>query len=589
MSFIKDCFRKILYKNLSHQINSLGAVCIQKSPEYIEWLDTAIIEFTNDFCDKRNLCSSPFIKMMNAAFNTDRFDILLKKYTSEYLGVLFNIVHDLPDSVEDGRFFLEDNPLNRGAIEVYEKRFGIKSGIIWRGQPALISRSINIIFRVLAVIYRSLRDGVVIGTKLKKHRVMREALWGLYEYGGFYFHDDFMVDGDRIKKDDLLLFSRGLPTDNLGKRIYDDAKNSPYGHFTLGELPIGIRQFFLRIIPKYVCCGSVALFRSAPSEDFSLFYSVYLFFTSLAVPYEKVFSNYKLDAELGQDYHSARHVPESIVCQNYGVRYYLFHWSDISMKIGSFLPSFLSCDKYLIWGIAHMRGSCKNNSIFMPTGYIFKKFIKDVIANRHDVLSGMGIEAKGTNKVISFFDESFGGEVSHASNSKLTAEHFINFWAAALETARTYSDSIVIIKPKEMDTLQLIPEEFKGRFLSIKKDVERLSNAYILDKGKWSFIEVIGVSDIVITQGMTSSATIALICGIDGLYLDEAIFDHHFRRYFKNTAVFDDSEKLLEKIGQIIKGKASVVAGIPQEVMRDFDAYDDARGIDRVRDVLIRG
>ena len=52
---------------------------------------------------------------------------------------------------------------------------------------------------------------------------MREAIWGLYGAYGYYFHDDFLVDNDKIKKEDLILFSRdGNPMNRGRTKAYDD-------------------------------------------------------------------------------------------------------------------------------------------------------------------------------------------------------------------------------------------------------------------------------------------------------------------------------------------------------------------------------
>lgn len=583
MSSYGKLFKRMLYKQLLHQVSSIGIVYRQKSSEYIDWIDNALVEYASEFTARYDLLSSPFIGIMNRAFRTRRFSFLLNRYIVDYLATLFNAVHESPSGA-DGYLPLEDNPLNRFAIEAYEKRFGRRPHVTWTRRPSLVSRFLNIISRVAAVIYRSMMDGFVTGTRIKKYKVMREALYGLYGVNGYYFHDDVLIDGEHIKEKDLLLFSRGVPTESFRKEGYHDAMESPYGHFTLGALPIGIKQFFQRVIPKYVYCGSIALFSEASSDNFSIFYSLYLFFTSLAIPYEKVFSNYMVDAELGHDYHCARHIPESIVCQSYGVRYYLMHWSDISGHVDRYLCSFLSCDKYFVWGKVHMITAQEDNSIFEPTGYIFKKFIKEVRSRRHEVLKEIGINARG--KIISFFDESFGGGDSFGSNAKMTAEHFVNFWKTALETAKTHREHTIVVKPKEMARYLWLDEPLRSEFLAVKKEIEALENACIVNEKKWSFIEVIGVSDIVITQGMFSSATIAIICGIDGLYLDEARYGHPFRELFKDKVVFDTSEALQEAVRLILDGKASALKYIPENVIREFDAYPDDKAVNRIAGIL---
>ena len=215
----------------------------------------------------------------------------------------------------------------------------------------------------------------------------------------------------------------------------------------------------------------------------------------------------------------------------------------------------------------------------MPTGYVFKRFIKEVIVNRSKILSEMNIEVRG--KIITFFDESFGGEC------KMTEDNYVTFWETALKLAIVEKNNTVVMKPKELKRYNSLSSDLKEKFLDIKSKMEKMPNVYIIDEKKWSFIEAIGVSDIVVTQGMTSSATIAIICGIEGLYLDQAQYNHLFLRLFKDRIVFDDHGKLLAMIHKIIEGNESPLRGIPEVVLRDFDTYNDDMGIERFRDALL--
>jgi hypothetical protein len=190
----------------------------------------------------------------------------------------------------------------------------------------------------------------------------------------------------------------------------------------------------------------------------------------------------------------------------------------------------------------------------------------------------MGIKKEGG--VISFFDESFGGEC------EMTEGDYLSFWETALCCAQNNKNRhTILLKPKR-DQLDRLSDTAKNIFLKIKEAITNLKNVYIIDSDRWSFIEAIGVSDVVVTQGMTSSSTIAIICGIEALYLDEFHFDHAFSRLFKDRIVFDDPQKLLSVANEIASGRSSVLNIIPQRVLRDFDAYDDDRAIERFRIIL---
>ncbi|MFC1621641.1 cytidylyltransferase domain-containing protein, partial [Candidatus Omnitrophota bacterium] len=435
----------------------------------------------------------------------------------------------------------------------------------------------SIFARIFKVFYLSLNKGLKFNMTTKRHKVMREATWGLYKMGGYYFHDDFLVDGEKIKKEDLLLFSRGVP-ETIGRlEAYDDAQKSPYRHFNLLSLSMGIVPFFTRVIPKYIISSSLLLFKEITSPFFSLYWSLHSYLIYNALPYEKLFSHFRITSELGHSHYSAGHVVESIVCQNYSTKYYLMHWSDHSLALIQYVFSFLGCDDFLSWGMAHINTLGVDAEPYVLTGYPFKRFIKEVASNRDKVLKDMGIRAKG--KIISFFDESFGGDC------KMTKEHYLSFWKTALGLAELEKDNTVLIKQKSAKYKRLSPE-MKKEFFAIKDKIHNMPNAYIIDHGRWSFIESIGVSDIVVTQGMTSSATIAIICGIEGLYLDEAGYKHAFAVSFKDKLVFDRPEGLISMVQKIIAGTESPLKSIPETMLRDLDAYSDDRGIDLFRSIL---
>ncbi len=564
--------KNLLIKDLLSELNAVSHVKAQKSPDYLEWINSDLVSISEEFAQKNRLIESYFIKSMNRIFKTNRFEFLLKRWLVEYFLKLFRALDYSKELT------LEDNLLNRFGVEKYRIKFKTLLKIKWKKQGSYMQMLLNIFLRGCFIVYFSLKNGLKISGRLKKYKVMREAIWGMYDTGGYYFHDDFLVDGDKIKKEDLLLFSRGFPDESSRLKGYLDAKRSPYDHFDIMSLPLGIKVLFSRIIPKYIILSLKALFKERHSGYFSLYWSIYIYFIYNAIPYEKVFSNFKVISEFGHNYFSGGHVAESIICQNYGTKYYITHWSDTSIDIDRHITSFLGCDKFLVWGKAHLQGAEGDKTIVMPVGYIFKKFIKKIIANRGNVLSEMGIRPAG--KIISFFDESFGGEC------KMQEEHFITFWETILKFAAQEVDNTILIKPKWSSIYPSLSDRLKNRFLDIKEKLKNMPNVYIIDSDKWTFIECIGLSDIVVTQGMTSSATIAIICGVEGLYLDQAGYKHPFSELFKNRIVFDDSERLLEMIKKIISGKEHPLNDIPEDVLRDYDAFSDDRGIDRLRNII---
>jgi len=583
---IGNHIRRSLLGDLLSDLNCFSSSPKQRGEDYFDWVNLNLADFVDEFVQENLLADAHFIKRLNKIFKTNRFGFFLKRWLIEYFMKLFGVFNTFTEHrFEPGRkLVLEDNPLNRFAAKKYFSKFYNIPKIKWKKQANLVQHLLGIFLFNLSVLYFSLNRGLRLSTKKKKYKVMREAMWGLYDFNGLYFHDDFLVDGDKIKTEDLLLFSRGVPTQSWRFKAYHDAIKSPYAHFNLQFLRIGLKSFFLRVIPKYIFLCNQALLGAINSAHYSLFLSILLYFIVRALPYEKVFSNFTIISELGHIYSSSSSATEAIVCQSHGTRYYLMHWSDLSIPNLKHTTSFLCCDKFLLWGRAHFKGGEGDDSIISSIGYVFKRFIEKVKSNRAEILSKMGIHNRG--KVVAFFDESFGGEI------KIKAEYFMNFWKTALRFALKHEKESVIIKSKSLDRCEKLSKNMKEEFSMMKSELTQLPNVTIVDsveKPQWSFIEVIGVSDVVITQCVCSSSTIAIICGIEGLYLDEAGYDHPLREQFKDKIVFDDPEKLLAAVDRIIEGTENPLKNIPKTVLRDYDAYDDSRGIDRCRTILSKG
>ncbi|OGC04169.1 hypothetical protein A2276_06115 [candidate division WOR-1 bacterium RIFOXYA12_FULL_43_27] len=551
-----------------------------KSPEYLQWLDEEMVDMVKEFASQEKLLDSCFIKQLNCAFNTDRFDLLIKKWLVDYFVSLFSLFDSYSNETENS-LNIEDNPGNRFAYNRYRSKFNRIARVNWLPRKGILSRVLCIVLMALRIVISSVKTGVNVKPLKKHYKVMRETLWGLYDRGS-YFYDNFMIDGEIIKDEYLLLFSRGVSPDVTRLKAYNDAKKSPYSLFVLAKLPVSVAIIFFRIIPKYIVAGSLVMFREIKSVDFSLYFSLFAFFCTKAIPYEKVFSNFMATSELGHNYYSASHIPEAIVCQNYGTKYYLMHWSDNSTHGNRYVSAFLACDKYFLWGDAHIQGHEGRRDILCPIGYVFKNFIIKATGERDKIVKKIGI--REGSKIVSFFDESFGGD------SGMLEDHHLNLWKAALELARHNPAIAVIIKPKidvkYFEKHSRYSKQGLNEFAEIYANIKQCANATVIPPAEWSFIEIIAISDVVVTQGMTSSATIALICGKEGLYFHQSYYYHPFVEKFKDQLVFDDPEKLISAIDDILSGRQSPKKQISPEILREYDASSDIAAIDRFRNVL---
>lgn len=579
---IKSIIRSWFFYDLMADLANISDVFdYQKSLIFMNWVSEYVPAFVDEYFKKNALNNSGYVRSMNSAFNTTYFGTLVKKWLAEYL-ILFLATIDCPAFNETGLggvLKIENNTLNRFAVKKYTDCFNKSPRIKWKKPRSAGARIAAVVFYGAHVLIRSLNRGVRLDPKRKKFKVLREIKWGLKGINGYYFHDDFLVDDDIIKKEDLLLFSRGVPDSERGALAYQEALKSSYEFVNILKLPISLHNSIRRIIPKYLFSPVFLLLKSMRADNYFLFSSISFSFASCGIIYEKLFSNYSIISQLGQNYYSHSHIAEAIICRNHGAKYYLPQWSDNSMLANKLIMPFLGCDKLFVWGKAHVYGVEGANSMILRTGYVFKKFIEQVKNDRDKVLSDMKIIKKG--KILAFFDESFGG----ASN--ITEKNYHDFWKVIVEVAKRNMDNTIIIKEKDFQAHKLISDkQLRNGAEESRNILDKMENVFIVDPIRWSFIEVIGIADLVVTQGMSSSSTIAIICGKEGLYFEPATLDHPFAKMFKDTIAFDDAEKLVKMIDKIVMGEESPKSLISESVMRDYDEYPDDRGIVIYRKIL---
>ena len=151
------------------------------------------------------------------------------------------------------------------------------------------------------------------------------------------------------------------------------------------------------------------------------------------------------------------------------------------------------------------------------------------------------------------------------------------------------NDLTILLKPKVPIQTHSFSDGCREKLDKIIAQLNNLNNVYILNPKDWSYVKVIGISDIVVTQGMTSSSTIAIISGVEGLYFDQVHYNHPFSKIFKDKLVFDDPDKLIEMTHKIILGEVSPLKDIPYYLLREYDECPDDRSIELLQEFLING
>lgn len=574
----KNWIKKILRGDTFSYPDISSIVSIQKRKEYVDWIYLDSVSIVEDFFNA-NKSTHKFISAMNKIYNTNKFGNLFKKYVIDYLYHIFLLLdYYCFEVLSTHKLELEDNSLNRFAVLNYKTKFNIEPNIKWFKQPNLVLRLLIIFFHACKILYYGIKNGVSIFEKRKQYKVMRMLVMGFKGINGYYLHDDFMVDGEKIQPKELLIFTRGKPNDYFAQKTYETMINSPYDSFDIETLPISIKIFIFRIIPKYLLSGCLTLLFCVNSSSFTLFSSIYYRFIAIGILHEKVFSRYKICSQLGHQSYSYTHIIEAIICNNHGAKYYLCQFSDATLLENKQVFSFLGCDYIFAWGKAHKAILETNPNTFLPTGYLFKSFIKQVDSIKSDIIAQMKLN-NGRRNIV-FFEEDFGGV------NNITEESYIYYWETIFAVWKKIKNDInLIFKPKDPLIYLGLSEKLKKRYLEIMNCLSKSENFYILGSPKWSFIELIGIADVVITHGLTSSTTIAIICGIEGIYFSRENSPHPFARLFQNKVVFCDSDKLVEMIEKIIAGKDSVFKIIPENLLQEFN--NNGCALDLTRDIFL--
>lgn len=579
-NFLKSkSIKKIAWGDLLPYIDISHIESLQKRKEYVDWVCMELVQIVEEFFSS-NKATERFAYFMNIIFKTKKFNNLLRKYVTGYLYNLFLVLdYHYFEKPFNYKLELEYNPLNQFAIAKYKSKFNICPKICWKTQPNLPIKLLIIFFHSFKSLFYGFKNGVFIFKNRKKYKVLRQLTCGFKGINGSFLHDDFMVDGSRIKPEELLIFTRGTPKDSYKIKIYETLQNSTYDSFDIEALPVSLNILLSRIIPKYSFSGCLALLICVKSSLFSLFSSIFFRFMFIGILHEKVFSNYKIYSQLGHQYYSYDHIVEAIICNNHDAKYYLFQIPDNSVIENKHLMPFLGCDKLFTWGVAHNFVKPGNSDVYLNTGYIFKRFINQIRLDRNQITSQMKLLDKRKN--IVFFEEDFGGV------NKNTAEIYMNYWEVIFGLWQRIKNEInIIVKPKDPSAYLGLPDNMKNRYLEIVGILSKSKNFKFLGFKEWAFIELIGIADIVLSLGMTSSSTIAIICGINGLYFNQANYYHPLATLFKDKVVFDDKNMLLDMIESIVSERCSVFDVIPEETIREFDRYKDDRGIDLFRKIL---
>lgn len=537
-------------------------------------------ECTDFIYDKLRLENCQFIRVYNERFKTNKFKPFVLKWVSLYVFGLLSCLYRVHlDKPSQKVLYLSNNLLNRHIYEWWGQKTGDKMQVKWLGESE-VKAGLEGITSILALfISKLLSRRLCLPVRPKKFKIMKEATWGLRNP---VFRDDFFVDDEKLLKKDLLLYTRGS-SHEARALAYKDAQDSGYECININRLKIPINLLLPRLFKYHFLLPLFFILRNFRNKQNYMLREWLTLFHGVAINYEILLSHYQIGLELSVKETGLTHIPETIILNNYGVKSVIYHWSDLTTYDSAY-HDFKSFNIYLIWGKAHSRGKRYFVDSVIETGCWLKHNFAEFTRNKKNIYQKLGLPINGC-KVLAFYDETFN------PNGHFTEEVLLDFWQMMLELISGNMNVIGIVKPKIGDEgrYRILSDKGKEIFNNIKEKCLESGRLYFIDNpGEVAVTEVIAISDINITMGMSSPSTIALLCGKIGLFYDTTGNDYHpFTKKYRNKVVFDNERDLFSVVNKIIDEGYSPLSEIEEDLLRDYDYFRDNKGLERFREALL--
>ncbi|MBA7481328.1 hypothetical protein ES707_16798 [subsurface metagenome] len=497
-------------------------------------------------------------------------------YVLELLGCLYKVHLDKsPDKV----LYLRNNLLNRHIYEWWHQKTGDKIPVRWLHYSEL-NAGLEAVTSTLALfMYMLLSRRLCLPVRPRKFKIMVEAVNGLRNP---VLRDDFFVDDERILRKDVLFYTFGSSAEPR-LSAYEEVRDSEYGCINVNKLRIPINILFPRLFKYHLLLPLSFIFNNFGDRQNYLLKEWFKWFHGVAIGDEILLSHYQIGLGLSVNEGGLSHIPETIILNNYGVKNVIFHWSDLT-GCGTAHHHFKSFNLYLIWGKAHPRGKQSFVDNIIETGCWLKHNFGEFAKNKRGICERLGLPSNG-HKILVFYDESFN------PNGRFTEETLLDFWQMMLELIEKNTGVIGILKPKFGDKIRysLLSDQGRQIFDNIRQKCSESGRFYFIDNPQEVGVtEVIAISDINISMGMTSPSTIALLCGKIGLYYDTTDDDYHpFAQKYRNKVIFDNKKGLFHAVNNIINQGGNPLDEIDEDLLRDYDHFRDDRGLERFRAALL--
>jgi len=528
-------------------------------------IHTESIDLTSRFADKY-LRDTRILRHLNKSMRSSKFDCYTRKKIVYDVAEVLTGLYLVEAFAEGKKVMLIDSLLNRFVVSEFLRGKDLRLDIRWVNFSLI---SVLQIFIYYAYLIKKLFKAGVIFKEREKVKVFKESTWGLtYPI----FRDDFIIDNDRFKKTDILFyykFSYGGRGD-AAKQL----KTAGYTVVDMNTCPLNIKGRTTLFLDIFILKPFLSFMTALCSGSLHQAESVIKFYIE-SLPYFLFLSNYEAKCHISSSDHGE--VAETIIMNRLGCKNVVYHWSDMT-SLRANTHAFTAHNIYYSWGDIHHNFQKEDyyHDKVVVIGCMALKLYFDSLEKykEHNV--------KRTRKKVLVCDTSF------ADTSEFPEDFYLDYLGLFADMLQSIPAADFIFKPKHgrATILNAFTDDAKREACLASMNRLDTDGRVTYCDSMFQVEEFMACADVVVTMGMTSPSTIALMLHKEAVYYDPTGNKQHPMTRYKGKVVFEDRKSLISGVKAILNAETSVFDHIDKDLLRGYEPYGDSKALDRLRSAL---
>lgn len=569
MGFLKRIFFMVEYLKMTEILD----ISLRDFKGLWYEINRETLDVTQQFFDQEKQLQNIIVNIFNKFFLTEKIEAFFKKKISfEVTSVLEKLHYIANKDLLKRTIMLKKCSLNKLIVEYFEKKYSVSINVKYQIDCAEFLGLTSYYCWFLGSVFCR---GFVFNAKKKKYKVLKEVISGFSDEA---FSDDALIDGDLFREKDVLFVNFNSKEEMYIKHS-EDALTKGYDVINLKELKLNVNNTIYSLLFQYLSGPFFVFHYLLVKRKLYLFGNVFLLLREAFV-FEVLMNLFEVRCFFSSaDYGD---VVPSIVFNKYGAKSIISHWSDMT-AFKDFKLAFIVHNIYFAWGDIHYDFHSDNLYVDekVNVGCIYKKQYNELLKNKNVIIDKLP-QFDRNKKTVVFFDSSF------SSLAQMSDSAFLEYLYVINEYCRMNKDVNIIYRPKgSIDVVSFCCRNFLHEYLELRKKLSSYENLYFFERQEWSTMEAIILSDVVVSFGMNSPATITLILGKEALYFNNTgNTEHPFAKAYTNQLVFESCDMLIEQINKILDYQFSCRSVLTEKDIRNYDAFDDDLAFDRIREYL---